>query len=278
MEKLFDIGTWRSIVVESFSTLAAKLADLFPSIAGALLLLLFGWILGRVLRSAASRLLRGVGVDRAAVRLQISATLEQAGVHVSVSELVGRLLFWLVMLVFLLSAVETLGLTALSTTIDRLIGYLPNLVGGVLIFLVGLLLARFGATAAASAAAAAGIASARRLGVLVQAVLTSLVAMVAVEQLGIEITILIGPLTAVLAAAGLAAGLAFALGARPVITHILAGHFLKQSLPRDSFVEIDGRRGVVERVGPTDTVFRDGDKKWSLPNAQLLENVVQYHV
>jgi hypothetical protein len=97
---------------------------------------------------------------------------------------------------------------------------------------------------------------------------------IATEQLGVSTSVLIVPLTAVLAALSFTSGLGFALGARPIITHILAGHFLKRSLPRDVFVEIDGRKGVVERIGPTDTLLRDGEKRWSVPNGQLIEYVV----
>ena len=110
---------------------------------------------------------------------------------------------------------------------------------------------------------------------LVLGVLTSgLVAVIAIEQLGISTSVLVGPLTALLAAAGFAAGLAFALGAYPIVTHILAGHFLKQSLPRDTFVEVSGERGVVDRVGATDTVLRSGDRSWSVPNGKLIGEVV----
>jgi hypothetical protein len=44
----------------------------------------------------------------------------------ALSEVVARLLFWLLMLTFVLSSVETLGLTAVTATIDRLIAYIPN--------------------------------------------------------------------------------------------------------------------------------------------------------
>jgi hypothetical protein len=270
------MGAWRTLMTEALKAFGERVAEFFPNLAGALLLLLLGWLISRMVKAAASRLLRGLGVDRAAGRLRITATLAQAGVQLPVSEVVGLLLFWLSMLVFLASGVQTLGLTAVSETIERLTAYLPNLIAAVFVALLGMLLARFGGGATASAAAAAGITGARSVGLLVQTVLVALAMVIAAEQLGVATTILVGPLTAVLAAAALAAGLAFALGARPVITHILAGHFLKQSLPRDAFVEIGGRRGVVERVGPTDTVFRDGDQRWSLPNAHLLEMNIQY--
>jgi hypothetical protein len=40
-------------------------------------------------------------------------------------------------------------------------------------------------------------------------------------------------------------------------------------------VEIGERRGVVERVGPVDTLLRDGGRAWSIPNGRLLDEIVQ---
>jgi len=274
MGKLSDVSAWREVFLQAFTELGRTVAGFLPSLVAAILILLIGWALSRSVELAAGRALRTLGLDRAATRLRLAEVLERAGIGLAASEVVARLLFWLLMLTFLLSSVDTLGLTAVTSTIDRLIAYIPNLIGGGLIALVGLLLARFVGSLVASASAAAGFPSAARLGFLVQALVSGLVVIVAIEQLGVATNVLVGPLTALLAAAGFAAGLAFALGARPIVTHILAGHFLKQSLPRESFVEISGERGVVERVGPTDTLLRNGERSWSVPNARLLEATV----
>jgi hypothetical protein len=222
----------------------------------------------------AGRALRSFGLDRAAARLQLSELLERSGVRHSLSELVARLLFWLLMLTFVLSSVETLGLQAVTATIDRLIAFIPNLIGAALIIVLGMLLARFLGGFVGSAATAAGVGGGPRLGVVVQALVVVMVAAMAVQQLGVATDVLVGPLTALLATAGLAAGLTFALGARPIVTHILAGHFLRQSLPAGGFVVVDGRRGAVQRVGAVDTLLRNGEESWSIPNARLLEQEV----
>jgi hypothetical protein len=274
VDQLPDISAWRDVFLQAANEIGTKVAGFLPSLLGAVLILLVGWLLSRSVELAAGRALRTFGLDRAAIRLRLSDVLERAGVGMALSEVVARLLFWLLMLTFVLSSVETLGLTAVTATIDRLIAYIPNLIGAALITLLGLLLARFTGTVVGSAAAAAGFSSAPRLGILVQILVAGLVIIVAIEQLGIATSVLVGPLTAILAAAGLSAGLAFALGAYPIVTHILAGHFLKQSLPRDTFIEIAGERGVVERIGATETVLRNGQKSWSVPNAKLLDLVV----
>jgi small-conductance mechanosensitive channel len=275
MDPLFDLASWREILVRAFSELGANVAGFLPNLVGAALILGVGWIVSRGLEAVASRTLRTVGLDRAAARLGIAEVLERAEISLTFSQIVAKLLFWLVMLTFLLSSVETLGLTAVTTTIDRLIAFIPNVIGAALIGIGGLLLGRFTGTLVSSGAAAAEMATAPRLGYLAQLAVVALALILAAEQLGIDTAILVLPITVMLASAGLAIGLAFALGARPVITHILAGHFLKQSLPRDAPIEVDGLRGLVERVGAVDTLIRSDDRTWTVPNGQLLDRVVQ---
>ncbi len=274
MQSIFDMSAWRELLGGAILELATKIGAFLPNLVGAVLILALGWLLARLVEAAASRALRTLGLDRAAARLRIGEGLERAGITRSASEVVAALLFWLLLLTFLLSSVETLGLQAVSATLDRLVAYIPSVIGAAFLAVLGLLFARFVGGLVGSAAAAADFPSSQRLAFLAQILVAGLVGVAALEQLGVETAVLVGPLTALLAAAGFAAGLAFALGARPIITHILAGHFLRRSLPRDTFVEVSGQRGVVERVGPTETLLRNGEHSFSVPNGQLLELVV----
>ncbi len=274
MKELFNLEAWREILVRAFSELGVNIAGFLPNLVGAVLILMVGWGVSRALEVVASRGLRTIGLDGAASRLGVSDLLRRAELRLSFSEIVAKLLFWLLMLTFVLSSVETLGLTAVTNTIDRLIAYIPNVIGAALIGTGGLLLARLVSTIVSSGAAAAGFTSARRLGFLAQLAVAGLVIVIAAEQLGIETNVLVIPFTVALGAAGFGVAFAFALGARPVITHIMAGHFLKQSLPRDLSVEVDGHRGLVERVGAVETLLRADDRVWTVPNGQLLEQVV----
>lgn len=162
----------------------------------------------------------------------------------------------------------------LSALGSALTDFLPNLVAATLIFLLGLLLGRFARNLVSSGAAAAALSQAPRLGAAAQGVVVAVVGLLALEQLGIATELLVTLLTALLATMGLTMGIAFALGARNVIGHILAGHFLRQTLPTGGTVEVEGRRGVIERVGAVDTLFRDEERTWSVPNGRLLDSTV----
>lgn len=275
MDQLPATAVWRDAFVRVSSDLGTRIAEFLPSFVAAVSIIALGWLVSRCAEIAARWMLRTFGVDRAATRLGVSQVLTRAGVHVPLSQVVARGLFWLLMLFFLLFGVDTLGLTSVAATLDRLVGFVPALLGAGLILLFGLLLARFLGSVASSGAAAAQFPNPTRVGFFVRLLVAALVLVVAVEQLGVATSVLVGPLTVVLAATGLSAGLAFALGAYPIVTHILAGHFLKQSLPRNSLVEIGGDRGVVERVGAIDTLIRNGDESWSIPNAKLLDLTVK---
>ncbi|MDH5565803.1 MAG: hypothetical protein OEY15_03940 [Myxococcales bacterium] len=274
--EIFDLDAWRQILVHSMTELAATIVSFLPSLLGMLMLLVVGFVISRLVAFAASQGLARLGLDRAVDRIGFAETLQRAGVQSPFSRLIARLLFWVLMLTFVLSAVETLGLTAVTQTIDRLIVFLPNVVGAGLILVLGLLFARFVRNLVGSGAAAANVPEAQRLGAAA-GVITSLVVMVlALEHLGVETALLTTTLTAVIAGFSVTLGVAFALGAYPIVTHILAGHYLRKSLPAETVVEVRGRHGVLDRVGPTETLFRDGERTWSIPNAQLLEEVVAH--
>ena len=274
MSEIFDIEAWRQVLVNSLTEFGATTAVFLPSLIATLVILGVGWLVSRLVAAISERVLLQLGLDRAAARLGISETLREAGVSVLPSYIVGRLVFWILMLTFLLSAVETLGLSAVTATIDRLIAFLPNVIAAGLIFVLGLLLARLVRNLVSSGAAAAELAQAPRLGSLAEIVVALIVGVVALEQLGIETQMVVTVVTAVVGAVGVTVGVAFALGARPVITHIFAGHFLRQSLPSGGSVEVGGQRGVVERVGAVDTLLRDGEQSWSIPNGRLIEEIV----
>ncbi|HKJ24341.1 MAG TPA: hypothetical protein VKB65_05920, partial [Myxococcota bacterium] len=223
MGSLSDLATWRAIFVQAAEQLANGIVAFLPNLVGAAVILAVGWVVSRAVEAVTVRGLRGLGFDRAATRLRVGEVLSQAGVRLAASELVAKAVFWVLFLTFLWSSAATLGLSAVSATLDRLVAYLPDVMAALLILMVGVLLARPVGSVVGSTAAAAGFPSARRLGFGAQALIVALVVIAALERLGVATDVLVVPLTAVATAVTLSAGLAFALGARPVMTHILAG-------------------------------------------------------
>ena len=190
------------------------------------------------------------------------------------SQIVGGVAYWLILILFVMGAAEIVGLTAVKSAITRILSYIPSVISAALVLAAGVFLARFigNVVNSAAAAAAANLSYAKGLGAVAPTSIVVMVVVVTLEQLGVDTQILITVITVAAITAGM--GLTFALGSRDIVTAILAGHYLRQSLPEGEAVEVDGRRGVVDQIGPISTTFRDGTNKWSIPNRRLMDEVI----
>jgi len=274
MLEMFDTEAWRQALVRSLQDLGAAFAAFLPSLFGALLILIAGWAIAKLSELIVERVTRRAGLDRAADRLRWTDALQRAGLPAPLSRTTARVSFWTLLIVFMLASVRTLGLDGVTQSVDRLIVFVPRLFSALVILGLGLFFAGLLRDLVYSAAAAAELRQARRLASLAQYGMALTVLLASIEQLGIATQAIVTVLAGLLAAAVITVGFALSLGARPVITHILAGHFLRQSLPPGGAVEVYGQRGLVERVGPVDTLIRDGERFFSVPNGKLLEEVV----
>jgi len=264
----------RELIVSMATDTLAVVVSFTPKLIGAVAVLVFGWILARLLRAAVEHSIQA-GLDALLERTGIAQVLERSAIATRPSALLGQILFWLVMIGFLMAASNILGLTAVADAITRIFGYIPNVLSAALVLAAGVFLARFVGNVVTSAATAANLSYAQGLGAVSSTSITVMVVVVTLEQLGVDTQILITVITVTVAALTAGLALAFALGARDVVRGILAGHYLRQSIPEGAPVEVAGERGVVEQIGPICTVFRDGDRTWSMPNTRLLDEIVR---
>ncbi len=254
-------------------TLSTMIAFL-PKLIGAFVVLLIGWMIAKILRAVVERSLRA-GLDALLERTGVNQALESSNITATPSEIIGSVLYWLVMIGFLMAASQILGLDSVTAAITQIFAYIPNVISAALVLAAGVFLARFVGNVVTSGATAADLAYARGLGAVANTSIIVMVGVVTVEQLGVDAQILVTVITVTVAAIMAGMGLAFALGARDVVRGILAGHYLRQSLPEGSEVEVAGERGVVRQIGPISTTFEGTDRSFSIPNSRLLEEVMR---
>jgi hypothetical protein len=134
---------WSEILVDSFRDMAQRLGAVAPRLLAALTLVLLGWAVATLARRLTARVLAAGDLDARCARWGLSATLARTGVRRSPSELVARVVFWILLVVALLMAVEALEVPATTGLAAAAVRFLPNLVVAALVLLVGWLLAQF---------------------------------------------------------------------------------------------------------------------------------------
>jgi hypothetical protein len=199
-----------------------QVASWLPSLVGALLLLFLGWLLAASGQAIVRGLLRRLGLDRLAERTGISRALVEMGLDGSVSRLLGRLVYWFILLLFILAAAESLGLPGVSQTLGVLVAYLPNILAAVLILLLGSILAHIIGDAVGALAVGSGLSGGQVLGQVTRYTILGITIILALEQLKIQTTLLIALAIILVAAIALALGLAFGLGNRELARNIMS--------------------------------------------------------
>src|SRR5215213_4899049 len=118
------------------------LSDFFtfiPRLLGAIVLLLLGWFLGKLVGGLVTKALRAVRFNEVADKAEIDDFLRNAGVRMDPSSVVGAIARWFIYFVFFLAAFNAIGLPQISAVIDDVLAFLPKVVVALIILLVGAL-------------------------------------------------------------------------------------------------------------------------------------------
>jgi small-conductance mechanosensitive channel len=270
----FDI--WTQSLLSAMTTLWSKVAGFIPNVFGALVVILAGFAVAKILDTVLSKVLAKLGLDRVLAGAGVTKQLAKIGIRMPVTSLIGRVVYWFVLLVFLVSAAESLGLQRVSSTLDVMALYVPKIFGAALVLIVGVLLAQLVSGLVHGAAESVGLDYAAGLGRLAQGLVIIISISVAVGQLEIKTELLNLVIAIVLTAFALAAALALGLGSRGLVSQILAGIYVRELYEVGQWVTLADVEGEIEEIGTAKTLImtEEGDIV-SVPNRLLLEAQVR---
>lgn len=271
-----QLDSWTRSLVDAMGMLWQKFTHFIPSLIGALVIVLLGFLAARLLDALVSRLLARLGLDRLMQGTGLTRLLSRAGVQVPLSAVIGKVLYWFVLLVFVVTALESLGLERISAALDMLALYVPKVLAAAVVLLSGVLLAQLLNTLVSGAAEGVGLEYAAGLGRLTQGLVIVISISVAIGQLDVKAELLNYVVAIVLASMGLAVALAIGLGSRALVGQILAGIYVRELYPSGQHVQLDQLEGTVELVGTVKTLIRTAEGvDLYVPNSVLLEQTVR---
>jgi len=229
---------------------------------GAAAVLLGGWLLAVLLRLLVPRLVRRI--ERWVPASRRGALEEVVGPH-GTGAVVGRMVSWLILLLAVMAATETLGLPVITAWLSGVASYVPKILVAVIIGILGIVSGRIARTALSRAAPWTRLMGGDQLGRIAQGAIVVATLIVAIEQLGIAVTFLTTGLVIVLGAVLGAAALAFGLGAREVVANVLAGHYVRQLYQVGQTVRIEKTQGRILRITPAAVVLEAAEGEVAVP-------------
>jgi small-conductance mechanosensitive channel len=256
---------------QMIATSSEQLVEIVPKVLLALFVLVVGYIVARVVRKIVLHVFDFFGLDKLACKVNMDKALRSIGIKRNVSGILGFLVFWLILLVALLLMSEALDLGAVSEAIGAIVAYIPHLIAGLLILVIGLLLGRFLRDIVSTSLARTGIAASEILGVIVQVIIVIFVCLLALKQVGFDVSVITTNVSVILGVLLVSIGLAIALAVRPVLENIFACRQLRSSLQVGDQIGFDGVEGEVKSFSLSNVVIQDGNKEIVVPARLLFE-------
>jgi len=266
-----ELSQLMSGVRESLTELTRWTVAQQPRLFSAAALLVVGVGLALLLRLLAVRLVRAL--ERIVPGRALRGGPPRLTIDRRIADIIGLIVFWTVLLFFIAAAADTVGLPLLGASVSGLGFYVPRLLGAVLVVIIGLVVGNLARDAVTATAAAAGAPFAAAVGQIVRVAILVAASLIAVGQLGIDITLLTAILSVMVAAVLGAFALAFGLGARTAVSNIIGAHYLRQTFQAGHTVRFGAIEGTVAAITSTAVVIRVPDGQVVVPAKQFSESV-----
>src|ERR671918_1221725 len=208
-----------------------------PQLIGALIILIVGYIVAKVLQAVVGRVLEGIGFDRWMERGGIKQFFDRAQTNHTPSSILGRLVFWFVFIIAITMAADALGIRQISAVLAQLIAYIPSIIAAILILILAALLANFLASIVRGATGSDLLANVARYAIIVYA------AFAAITELGIAVQLTAPTFLIILGAAALAAAIAFGWGGREVAQDIVSKAYNRRDEAKQTVQHSGGDSG-----------------------------------
>ena len=206
------IQDWGTALFNALANAVNLILTFIPRLIGFLVILIAGLIIAALVAKAVTFLLRKVGFDRMSDRIGLTRFEERMGIRMDTAGLLGKIVYWFIVLIFLVPAADALGVPAVSNILNTLVAYIPNVFVAILVLFLGTLAATVVADLVRGAVASANIGNPNIFAGIARWAIIGFAVLIALEQLQITPTLLNELFGAIVAALAIAFGLAFGLG------------------------------------------------------------------
>lgn len=212
---------WIQILLESLQNLWFGVAEFLPLFLLALIVFFIGWLLGEVVKLLVVRVLDLIKLNHALEVTGLPKVIERAGYKLNASLFLGWLVKWFIIIVFLIAALQIVGLDQVNSVLNTIVLYIPSIIAAALVLLIASVAADLVRKVIVGSSKAVGSMSSSFLGAVAYWAIWIFAGLIALQTLGLAIALINTLFIGFVAMVALAGGLAFGLGGRDTAKEVL---------------------------------------------------------
>ncbi|KGJ87029.1 mechanosensitive ion channel family protein [Colwellia psychrerythraea] len=252
-----------------------KMITFLPDLIVATIFLLVGWLVASMIKRLLNKFLIKIGFNTFLDKLGLDTLLKKMEVSVTGSQVVASIVSTFFLLIFLLAALDIVGLTVLSGLIDTLVLFLPKLLASLAVLLSGFFVAQIVFNGVKIAAKNTGLDYGRSVAEVCRGIIIIITVSLSITQLDIDVSLLNNIMTVIIASVGLAAAISLGIGTKSMAQEIVAGVYLREMYQVGDSIEVKDINGTLASIGSVASkVMGEGESMTTVPNTFLLANKV----
>jgi hypothetical protein len=242
METISDI---KNLTMTSLNQMAMNIAEAAPKVLFAILILMIGWLITKLITFLLKRTLKFSKVDRLTEIINEKNLFGKTDLKFNVTSVIVGFVKWLLFLVFLIIASDVMNWKIVSEEIGKLLSYLPRLFSAIALFMIGLYIASFIKKAVKGLFESFDLQGGAIISSLVFYVIIVTITVTAINQAGVNTDLITNNLTLILGGLLATFVIGFGLGSRDVINSLLFSFYSKRNFEIGQLITMDDISGKI---------------------------------
>ncbi|MEL6986797.1 MAG: mechanosensitive ion channel domain-containing protein [Bacteroidota bacterium] len=252
-----------------------KLASALPKVILAIIVFIVGYIVAKIVARIVTKLLSKVGVDKLGEKLNQIDLISQSSFEIVPSKVLGKIIYYLLLLISTLVATDILGIPAVSQLFKDIISFIPNLLVALIVLLLGILLADVIKNLVYTTCTSLGIPSAKLISSFLFYFLFINVVIMALTQANIETEFIASNISILIGGAVAAFAIGYGLASKDVVANFIASFYTKDRFTVGDQVVIDDEDGTITEVDRSSITIDNGEYRTIIPLSKAISGKIK---
>ncbi len=270
-----ELPNLTEILVSTLTKLINQFVDFVPRLIFASFILLIGYLVAKGLAIVTKKLLERVGFDKIGDKLNEISIVKQLQTDIKLSQIVSKVLYYFIMLGFITDATKTLGVGAITSLVEKLVNFVPQLIVAAIMLQIGILVSETIKNAVVSICKSFNVPSAKLIGTIAFSFFLVITIISALGQAGVNTELLESSFNLLIGGIILAFAVGYGLASKDILANILSSFYNKNRYREGQTIQIDEVKGRIISLDNTSITLQTGDTKTIFPLQALQSKKVE---